>query len=156
SGSQRRVRVNGVELELEPGHSLVVGRGDGADVRIDDPKVSRRHGMIEVEAQQVVYTDLASHNGTFRDGRKGNRVVISEPVTLLLGSGTSGAVLAVALLDPDAPRLRAEPVTARPSAGRVPESVELGERTALYPLATGSLRIGRDATNDVVLDDLSV
>jgi transcriptional regulator with GAF, ATPase, and Fis domain len=45
-----------------------LGRDRGADVVLEDPKVSRRHAMLEPVAGGVVITDLGSHNGTFLGG----------------------------------------------------------------------------------------
>lgn len=42
----------------------VIGR-NRADVKLDDPEVSRRHASIEVYGDKVVINDLGSTNGTF-------------------------------------------------------------------------------------------
>ena len=42
----------------------VVGRDRDADVRIDDPSVSRRHARIVVDGDTVAVEDLESRNGT--------------------------------------------------------------------------------------------
>lgn len=47
----------------------VVGRGDGADVRLDDELVSQRHCRIRVEASVCTVLDLGSRNGTRLNGR---------------------------------------------------------------------------------------
>ncbi len=47
---------------LERGHSLVVGRSPEADVRVDDPVVSRKHVRIDV-GDTVTISDLGSANG---------------------------------------------------------------------------------------------
>jgi hypothetical protein len=49
---------------------IVLGRILSADVRIDDPRVSRIHALIEVRNGGVLITDLASSHGTFVNGKK--------------------------------------------------------------------------------------
>lgn len=49
---------------------IVLGRVLSADLRIDDPRVSRIHALIEVKGNSIVITDLASSHGTFVNGKK--------------------------------------------------------------------------------------
>ena len=52
-------------------HSLpaVVGRGEGADVRIEDPWVSRFHCILnEIDGRTLVVRDLGAKNGIFVNG----------------------------------------------------------------------------------------
>jgi pSer/pThr/pTyr-binding forkhead associated (FHA) protein/outer membrane biosynthesis protein TonB len=49
---------------------LVIGRILSADLRIDDPRVSRIHALIEAKNGQIVVTDLASTHGTFVNDQK--------------------------------------------------------------------------------------
>lgn len=49
---------------------VVMGRVLSADLRIDDPRVSRIHALLEVKGEQLVVTDLASSHGTFVNGSK--------------------------------------------------------------------------------------
>ena len=58
----------------------VVGRDRDADVRIDDPSVSRRHARIVVEGDQVALEDLESKNGTRVGG-----VPVTQAVRLAKG-----------------------------------------------------------------------
>jgi pSer/pThr/pTyr-binding forkhead associated (FHA) protein len=47
-----------------------MGRILSADLRIDDPRVSRIHALIESKNDHLVVTDLASSHGTFVNGKK--------------------------------------------------------------------------------------
>jgi TonB family protein len=49
---------------------IVIGRILSADLRIDDPVVSRIHALVEVRGDVVLLTDLASTHGTFVNGNK--------------------------------------------------------------------------------------
>ncbi len=48
---------------LEPGRTLVVGRAEDADIRIDDASISRRHALFH-GGPPVEIEDLGSANGT--------------------------------------------------------------------------------------------
>lgn len=50
--------------------SIIVGRDEHADVRIDNPSVSRRHAEIRLGDNGWVVEDLGSSNGTFLRGGK--------------------------------------------------------------------------------------
>jgi len=69
----------------------VIGRGDGAEVRLADPSVSRWHARIEVHVDGFSLTDLESANGTFIDGEKleGSAVL---PSSCRLGFGPHTAL----------------------------------------------------------------
>lgn len=46
-------------------NTLVLGRGEGCDIRIQDHSVSRRHAQIEPTTDEYLVQDLGSTNGTF-------------------------------------------------------------------------------------------
>jgi pSer/pThr/pTyr-binding forkhead associated (FHA) protein len=62
-------------VERGPGHDpgmiydldseLVLGRGDQADIRLEDPFASARHALIYEQGNIVVIEDLDSTNGTY-------------------------------------------------------------------------------------------
>ncbi len=81
--------VNGVQTPvIAPG--LVLGRSSTADLRIDDPGVSRRHAEIQVVGEganaglQVI--DLGSTNGVVVDGRRVERAALADGSRVTLGS----------------------------------------------------------------------
>ncbi len=49
---------------------VVLGRGIEADLRIDDPSLSRMHARFERQGDSLLVTDLASRNGTFVEGQR--------------------------------------------------------------------------------------
>jgi pSer/pThr/pTyr-binding forkhead associated (FHA) protein len=66
--------VNGTRHPLQP-PGLVVGRGTEADLRINDPGVSRRHVEFLVEESpaggvRISVQDLGSTNGMLVDGHR--------------------------------------------------------------------------------------
>jgi hypothetical protein len=62
-------------VERAPGHAAgmiydigegaVLGRGDAAEIRLEDPYASSRHAQLIVQAGVVVLEDLGSTNGTY-------------------------------------------------------------------------------------------
>jgi FHA domain len=62
-------------VERAPGHEpgmiydidgdLVLGRGDRAEIRLEDPFASSRHARIFEQGNSVVVEDLGSTNGTY-------------------------------------------------------------------------------------------
>ena len=56
------------------GRRILVGRAPSADLRLDDPRVSRLHARIEMRDDGVFVEDLGSRNGTTVDGQ-----TVSEP-----------------------------------------------------------------------------
>jgi hypothetical protein len=93
-GAQRDPRL---VVERAPGHeqgmiydldgSLVLGRGDRAEIRLEDPFASSQHARIYEQGNIVVIEDLGSTNGTYlneellqtpRPLHPGDRVRIGE------------------------------------------------------------------------------
>ena len=54
----------GQEIPLDAGENII-GRDEGAQVRIDAPSISRRHARIVVSTKEVTFEDLGSKNGSF-------------------------------------------------------------------------------------------
>jgi len=76
----------GAEWPLR-GAAVTIGRGEEADVRIDEPSASRRHAVIERRPDGYYLRDLGSTNGTHLGGllhgiaaplRAGDRFRIGE------------------------------------------------------------------------------
>jgi pSer/pThr/pTyr-binding forkhead associated (FHA) protein len=47
---------------------LVIGRGEDCDLVLDEPEMSRKHAMIEINQTEIYLRDLGSANGTFVNG----------------------------------------------------------------------------------------
>ncbi|KAA1426806.1 FhaA domain-containing protein [Nocardioides antri] len=90
------LEVNGTRHPLQP-PGLVVGRGSEADLRINDPGVSRRHAEFLVTAQpapsaapgagplQIEVHDMGSTNGITVDGRKVSRAALGDGSRVQIG-----------------------------------------------------------------------
>ncbi|MDR1853268.1 MAG: FHA domain-containing protein [Propionibacteriaceae bacterium] len=89
------VEVNGVRHQLTP-PGLTIGRGNDADLRINDPGISRIHARIVVnpgdDGLACYIEDLQSTNGIKVDGVKVERAELHEGSTITLGKTTAHIV----------------------------------------------------------------
>ena len=85
------LEVNGTMHPLQP-PGLTVGRGSEADLRVNDPGVSRLHVEIRVEVVgpelRVSAADLGSTNGTLMDGRRVAEARLQDGSTIRVGNTT--------------------------------------------------------------------
>jgi hypothetical protein len=83
------LEVNGTRHPLTP-PGLVIGRGSDADLRINDPGISRSHAQIRVTGSepslQVDIVDLGSTNGIMVNGQKVRHAVLGEGSRIEIGS----------------------------------------------------------------------
>ena len=83
------LEVNGTRHPLQP-PGLVIGRGSDADLRINDPGISRRHAQIRVTAAgprlQLDIIDLGSTNGILVNGQRVQQAVLQEGTRIEIGS----------------------------------------------------------------------
>ena len=81
-----RIEGSGEVIPLR-GEVTTVGRGRGADIRLDDPSVSRLHAELVRRGPYVYVADLGlSRNGTRVNGRPVARRVLDEGDVLSFGS----------------------------------------------------------------------
>lgn len=80
------LEVNGTSHPVTS--SLVVGRGTDADLRINDPGVSRRHVEFRLEGQRLTVHDLGSTNGMLVDGNKATSATLYDASTVRIGNTT--------------------------------------------------------------------
>lgn len=83
------LEVNGTTHPLQP-PGLVVGRGTEADLRINDPGISRRHIEFLVEPRgesvHLEVQDLGSTNGMLVDGQRRQRSIVDDGTQVTVGS----------------------------------------------------------------------
>lgn len=99
--ARAELEINGTRHPLQP-PAVVVGRGTEADVRINDPGVSRRHIEFGVSARPtdqgsnqgsgegvtVDVRDLGSTNGMLVDGHKISRAALHDGSQVKIGNTT--------------------------------------------------------------------
>jgi hypothetical protein len=85
------LEVNGTMHPLAP-PGLTVGRGSEADLRVNDPGVSRLHVEIRVDVEgpelRISAADLGSTNGTLMDGRRVTEARLHDGSTIQVGNTT--------------------------------------------------------------------
>lgn len=87
-GAVRRhwIEINGTRHQISR-PTLVLGRSTEADVRIDDPGVSRRHCEIRTGTPSTIQ-DLGSTNGIVVDGQHTTRATLRDGSRIVVGSTT--------------------------------------------------------------------
>ncbi|MGP3967812.1 FhaA domain-containing protein [Streptomyces sp. 6N223] len=83
---RRWIEINGTRHQISR-PTLVIGRSTEADVRIDDPGVSRRHCEIHA-TQPATVRDLGSTNGIVVDGQHTKRATLRDGSRIVVGSTT--------------------------------------------------------------------
>ncbi|GAA0663267.1 antibiotic biosynthesis regulator FhaA [Kitasatospora atroaurantiaca] len=86
AATRRWIEVNGTRHQIT-GNACVLGRSTEADVRIDDPGVSRKHAEIRPGTPAMVL-DLGSTNGIVVDGQHTQRATLRDGSRIVLGSTT--------------------------------------------------------------------
>ncbi|MFL0177381.1 ATP-binding cassette domain-containing protein [Mycobacterium sp. SMC-13] len=117
------VRLGDAMFTFPPGKEVIVGRGEGADVRIDvDAKqaISRTHMVLRVEGDQWVAIDK-SRNGIYADDIRVQTIPVDDNIPIALGSATGPKLIfKTATQVVPAARLAAAPSPAAPSRRPVP------------------------------------
>lgn len=139
---------------------VAIGRAADNDIVLDDPLVSRHHARLAWDGDGLRVTDLGSSNGTRVNDRE---IDPKEPNALAAGDvvGVGAFTLAIALPP-------AEDVTLRPASAETllverstlvfaPPSPRLVVTTprgvSEHPLDRDVITLGREAGNDIVVDD---
>ncbi|TFV81256.1 FHA domain-containing protein [Blastococcus sp. CT_GayMR20] len=94
----------GVALPLDQGRH-VIGRGDEASIRLDDPDVSRNHVVVQVGGGAITVADLGSTNGSRVDGHD----LGEEPADWRTGAVLRLGASAVTLAGPSGTTASVEP-----------------------------------------------
>lgn len=84
--TRRWVEINGTRHQISRA-TLVLGRSTEADVRVDDPGVSRRHCEIQATEPPSV-RDLGSTNGIVVDGHPTKHATLRDGSRIVVGSTT--------------------------------------------------------------------
>ncbi|MGH3362685.1 MAG: FhaA domain-containing protein [Nocardioides sp.] len=87
------LEVNGTRHPILP-PGLVIGRGTEADVRINDPGVSRKHVEFTIDLSRgednprLAVRDLGSTNGMLVDGHRITHTAVHDGTTVKIGNTT--------------------------------------------------------------------
>lgn len=94
SGPGLLVRAGGISKRFPPGVVVRIGRDPASEVVVDDPSVSRLHGVVEGRPDGWWYVDRSTA-GTFLEEDRVTQRRLEEPTTLMLGHPTAGAEVEV-------------------------------------------------------------
>ncbi|MCX5337050.1 MULTISPECIES: FHA domain-containing protein [unclassified Streptomyces] len=134
---------------MSPGRDYHVGRDPLSDIVIDDARVSWHHAVLRPEADHWTLEDEHSTNGTYADGRRVDEWSVGPGSVIRFGNPADGPR---AVLSGTAPAPRE-----RPSAVSMPALTgTFRQPTTVRPLPSRTVRIGRAADSDLVIDDLVV
>ncbi|MEV8318542.1 FHA domain-containing protein [Streptomyces sp. NPDC059900] len=137
---------------MSPSRDYHVGRDPLSDIVIDDARVSWHHAVLHAELDHWTIEDEHSTNGTYADGRRIHEWGVGPGSVLRFGSVADGPRAVLVGREPPAPA-----APERPSAVRTPSATGTFRRpTSVRPLPARTVRIGRAADNDLVIDDLVV
>lgn len=64
---------------------LAVGRGESADIVIEDAALSRRHFLISRDGKGYILKDLNSQNGTWVDGKRAEIIPLRHHDCIVAG-----------------------------------------------------------------------
>ncbi|OBK21173.1 ABC transporter ATP-binding protein [Mycobacterium asiaticum] len=155
-GAGRSWRVSGDRV-------WTVGRSSEVDIQLDNPRISRVHAVLEPVGAGWALVNRSS-NGMFVDGQRVERVVIDQrPVSVLLGSLTSGQALEVS------PRSGAResvsigeatttvsPLPAVPPIDAMQKTAEMTLPPGTGPAGTGQSQVARTPTAVHAIDAVTV
>ncbi|GHH14425.1 FHA domain-containing protein [Streptomyces lanatus] len=136
---------------MTPGRDYHVGRDPLSDIVIDDARVSWHHAVLHPVADHWTLADEHSTNGTYTDGHRIHEWDVGPGTVIRFGNPSDGP--RAILLDRRAPA----PAPERPSSVSMPgRTGTFRQPTNVRALTTRTVRIGRAADNDLVIDDLIV
>jgi ABC-type multidrug transport system ATPase subunit len=147
------LRAGGRTWQATGGRSWSIGRAYEADIQLENPRVSRDHAVLQPTPAGWVLVNRSS-NGMFVNGQRVESLTISQPITVVLGSVSSGQALEVCPIAQQ-PRPPATQPVARPTRP-VGETTVARPATAVHTIDQVAIGIGRATDNNVVLDDLLV
>ncbi len=175
-----RLTVDGSSHLLTPDTEWLIGRDPIAcRIVVSHPLVSSRHLRLRHDGNVWRAADVGSTNGTWHGGSRINEIVVGGDIRLTLAADGPELLLSpqvpAPVGAPSAPVTPAQAVPPRPgpaSGTRVPSfptvpsppapptggssAVDAGGPvlTGVHRVGRKSLRIGRDPSNDLVIDDL--
>jgi len=79
------VSSDGRQFSLTIG-STVIGRGEGAQIRLADAGISRQHARVDFDGTRVVVTDLGSTNGTTVNGNRVSAAALQHGDVIQIGT----------------------------------------------------------------------
>ena len=150
-------------FSLDPGQT-VIGRGEGCDLRIPLPEISRKHAAVIVSEKAATLRDMSSANGTYVNNRKiseqelsaGDHIVIGPVVFTIRIDGMPDEIrpvqtrLETRASSPSKPKPAARPAAAQLD---VSEDVDLFDDDDEDPISALEALAATDDTTAIDLGD---
>jgi len=139
---------------------VVLGREADCDVVVDGARVSRHHLVLFRDGDVWVVSDNSS-NGSFVHGQRIQQFAVPPATTVVNLGDPQGEPVTVWMVPAEVavPAPSQRPVLSQPEAQHVLPPGQLAHGHTILPAdrnRNGSLTIGRELTNEVVLDDALV
>ena len=153
---------DGGSTVVNPGKPFVIGRDKSADIQVVGSKVSRTHLRLEFTGSHWKAIDLDSSNGTYYEGKPFGELEIFDQISIFLG-GDAGQEIRLHPLQLGTKKSKDinrkiqvpkgdQTLVASSLEGYVEKFDDQTTRIRLQQ----RIRIGRDASNDWHIDDLTV
>ncbi|WP_127358111.1 FHA domain-containing protein [Actinacidiphila soli] len=141
---------------IVPGRTYHVGRDPLSEVAYEDPRVSWHHALLRADDNGWILEDSGSTNGTYADGKSVRQWGVGPGSMIRFGHPADGpwAKLSGVAHGPETQAFKPEayepPLTGPVATGT------FRQPTSIRSLPARTVRIGRAADSDVVVDDLVV
>ncbi|MEV4441936.1 FHA domain-containing protein [Streptomyces sp. NPDC049577] len=141
------VEADGGSQVMSPARTYHVGRDPSSDIVLRDARVSWHHAVLHAVEDHWTLEDTGSTNGTYAEGHRVRSVDVGPGSVIRFGNADDGPAAVVTDVRP--------PAADRPSAVFHPEATGTFSRpTSVRALPSDTVRIGRGADNDLLVDDL--
>lgn len=77
----------GAQFQIMPG-DIRIGRGDGNDIVLNDPRCSRDHVILRITNQSVLIENLSENNSLIVDGQTGQKAFVANNSKIMIGTTT--------------------------------------------------------------------
>lgn len=153
---------DGGSTVVNPGRPFVIGRDKSADIQVVGSKVSRTHLRLEFNGIHWKAIDLDSSNGTFYEGKPVRELEIITQISIFLG-GDAGQEIRLHPLHLGMKKSKDDNRKIQiPKGDQTLVTSSIKGYAEKFDNQTGRIRlqqrirIGRDASNDWHVDDLTV
>ncbi len=148
------VRIGTSVHRFAPTDRLVLGRDPECDIVIDNEHISRHHLELSRPGRMWQASNLSQSTGTSFNGHE----MVSQPIferTRLEIGGHTGVIVELEPISPPAPRVSLfSDIKELPQADLTASTA--GPSVVERPVGSNTVRIGRDPSNDLAIDDLQV
>ena len=141
---------------LQPSFTYTIGRDIENDIRINFHKVSRTHAQLKFDGNFWTIVDLKSSNGTFQNKKIIENLKITTKTSLRLGGAEGIELILTPLEGNNSKKIKTDELLNRTQTFSKNEFQEITSDSSERIQLTTRTKIGRDLTNDWVVNSVSV